>query len=156
MTFSISQLLDLCRDFCQEFEAIAHEADRFLAQFHAEDRVRFADGETIKKSYLAPYGAFLASLLASLETTDRLGIQLSAILVSTDCIEAIEQQAEINELWHIYEQYRADVSQYCENTQKYWADKNALATQGTAPLVFATRTLIAAVHKAGEAFLPHA
>lgn len=155
MTFSISHLSDLCRDFCQEFDAIAHKADHFLAQFHTEDRVRFFDEEAIKKSHLAPYGAFLTSLLATLEKTDALGIRLSAILIGTDSPETIEYQAKIDVLWHAYEQYRACVCQYCENTQKYWTDKHTLATQGTAPLVSATRSLIAALHKANDAFLLH-
>ncbi len=155
MTFSIPKLSALCRDFCKEFDAAAHESELFLAQFHTEDRFRFSNVEQIKNAYLAPYGNFIASLLASLERTDRLSLRLSALLLSTDSVEAVEHQAKTEALWQTYEQYRADVSQYCECTQKYWTDKNMLATQGTAPLVFAMRTLIAAQHRASEAFAEH-
>ena len=145
----------LCRDFCQEIEQITREADLFLTQFHTQERVRFWDAEEIKEQYLSLYGSLLAAVLSSLERTDGLALRLSQLLISTDCTEAIEDQTTVNALWVAYEQYRADVSIFCESTQKYWTDKSAIATQGITPLVFATRALIASQNQTHGVFLEH-
>ena len=145
----------LCRDFCQEIKQITHEADLFLTQFHTQERVRFWDAEEIKEQYLSLYGSLLTAVLSSLERTDGLALRLSQLLISTDCTEAIEDQTTVNALWVAYEQYRADVSNFCESTQKYWTDKSAIATQGITPLVFAMRALIASQNQTHGVFLKH-
>ena len=152
MTFSPEQLSLLCRNFCEEMQAITHESDQFLAQFHTEERVRFSDVAKIKARHLEPYSRLLTSLLASLEKSDALALRLSALLASADCPDAIEHMPRIEALFSAYEQYRAQVSEYLAQTQRYWTDKDAMGASGTAPLVQATRTLIGAQRQALAAF----
>ena len=152
MTFSLSALFELCCDFYDEIETITQETDRFLAQFQTEDRVRFADVEQIKKQYLDPYGALLASLLSSLERSDRLGVRLTALLEATDTLEAIEHMPRVTRLWEAYEQYRTDLCEFLSFSKRYFSDEEAMRTKGTAPLVSSTRILIASQTRTQECF----
>ena len=152
MTFSLEALSSLCLDFREEIARITHETDQFLTKFQTKERFLFSNAEQIKKSYLGPYGRLVTSLLASLERSDRLALQLSALLKSTDAVDAIEYMPRIEELWRAYEQYRSHISTYLEQSGRYWTDKISMTTSGTAPLVEATRSLIAAQRQASKAF----
>ncbi len=156
MTFSVDALIGLCRHFCEEIEAITHETDHFLAQFHTEERFRFSDSEKIKNMYLEPYGCLIASLLASLKTSDRLGVRLTALLAAADSPSAIENMPRVEALWDTYEQYRADVMQYLEVSQQYWKEVGAQRATSTAPLVQATRVLIGTQRQAYTVFSENA
>ena len=152
MPFSLEALSLLCRDFCEEIATVTHETDRFLAQFHTEERFRFSDSEQIKKQYLEPYGRLLTSLLASLERSEAHALRLSALLASTDCAEAVEYMPRVEQLWLAYEQYRNDVTHYLSTSQQYWNRVAAQEVQSAAPLLDATRTFVAAQRQAGAVF----
>lgn len=152
MTFSLELLSMLCHNFCEEIETITHETEYFLAQFHTEDRFRFSDVEQIKKNYLDPYGHLVTSLLASLKRSDNLALTLSALLASTDCADAIAHMPRVEALWNAYEQYHSQISNYLDRSARYWTDKAIMTSMGTAPLVEATRILIAAQRQTSTAF----
>ena len=153
MAFSFSALSSLCRDFCKEIDVATYQSELFLAQFHTEDRFGFTDAEQIKKTYLTPYATLISSLLASLRRSDRLGTQLVAMLESTDTLEAVEYMERVELLWKAYEQYRSDLSDFLSTSNQHLSNKEILQTKGTAPLVMATRILIASQARAKECFL---
>ena len=152
MPFSNEALLALCGDFCKELEQITHETDRFLTEFHTEERVRFSGTEAIREAYLEPFTRLNTLLLSSMERSDRLGVRLASLLASTDCREAVEQMPRVEYLWCAYEQYRNGVIQYLATSQQYW---NRIATQeiqSIVPLLQDTRALIAAQRQASTVF----
>ena len=152
MTFSFSALYELCCDFCGELETAKQESDRFLEQFHTEDRVRFSDFEQIKKQYLPPYTTLVSALLSSLERTDRLGLRLAELLESTDTPDSFEHSPRIIRLWDAYDQYRADLDAFLVESKRYFSNEEAVRQKGTAPLVLSTRTLIASLLRTQACF----
>ena len=152
MKFSSSALFELCCDFYDEIETITQETNHFLAQFHTEERFRFFDAEQIRKQYLEPYRTLVSSLLASLERSDRLGLRLTALLESTDTPDAIGHMPRVLNLFEAYDQYRAALDEFLTCSKRYFGDEETIAAKGTAPLVLATRGLIASQTRAKECF----
>ena len=152
MTFSFSALYELCCDFYDEIETITQKTNHFLEHFHTEERFRFFDAKQIKKQYLPPYGTLVSSLLSSLERSDRLALRLTALLESADTPDASDQMPRIAALWEAYEQYRAALDEFLTCSKRYFSDEEVMATKGTAPLVLATRTLLASQKEAQKCF----
>ena len=144
MTFSKAALTAVCLNFCKEIQSISEDTERFLSLFQAEARLQFTNAEQIKQQYFVPYGRLVSSLVASLSRSDGLGVQLSALLISTDCPEYASYYPCVEARFIAYEQYRQAVTQYLDNARRYWHEKHS----GTSPLVLATRSLIQAQREA--------
>ena len=152
MDFSLTALAQLSLDFVEEIDMITQKSEQFLKRFQAEEQIRFSDAAQIKKQYLAPYAELVTSLVSSLERSDALGMRLSALFAAADCHGAIEHMPRVERLWAAYEQYRTDLCEFLASSQRYFSDQDLLSTKGTAPIVSATRTLVASQRRAEDCF----
>jgi hypothetical protein len=153
MEFSLTALAKLSLDFVEEIDTITQKTEQFLKRFQAEAQIRFSDAAQIKKQYLAPYAELVTSLVSSLERSDALGVRLSALFAAADCQRAVEHMPRVEHLWTIYEQYRTDLCEFLASSQHYFSNQELLNTKGTAPIVLATRTLVASQMRAKECFV---
>ena len=155
MSFSHEALSSLCRSFCEEFEVAMHETEIFLTQFHTEEQVYFSNAEKIKETYLPSYATLVSSLLASLSRCDTIALRLGEMLACTFCSAFAKEMTTVETLFSAYERYRASTATYLAESQKQLADKTALSSKGSGPLIQSTRALLAAQMQAKESFSKH-